>query len=597
MAVSDAYWLVSLFLVFMIVVAFITWRKVRGHDIDTSDGYFLAGRSLSGWVIAGSLLMTNLQASNFVGMSANAYDVNMAVMGYEVTSGLVLIVVALFLVPRYLKQGITTIPDFIESRFGEGTRNLVTILFLLLYVVNLVPVTLYSGGVALSGMFNVPELFGISQFAAVTIFVWLIGLVGGAYAILGGLKAVAVSDSINGIALIFGGLAVPVLGIWFLGSLDGGGLAAGVDTFLHTNPEKFNAIGDANDPNLPFTAALTGLILVNLYYWGTDQSVIQRALGARNLAQGQKGVLIAGLLKVLTPFMLIIPGIMAAQALIKVPEGQTSDSIYPLFAATVLPVPVLAFVAAALMGAVLSTFNSVLNSASTLYARNVYKPFFGQDKSELQVVKSGRWFAISVGVVGVLVSPFLMYTGTGLFTWLQTVNGFFNVPILTIILLGYVTKRVSSRAANIGLVFFVVFYGLSQTVFSSQMAAWNLHFMHISAILFVATSALILVLGKIWPRDTDYVMPISNVVEMTPWRYRFRMAGFVLGAMLSMYVAFSPFGLASGNGLTTAPTATIIVLLLGGPLLGFLADKRWPARAVQLIDDSDAAVDGVHTSM
>lgn len=582
---SSELWLVSLFAGFLILVAVITYVRVRGHDVSTSDGYFLAGRSLSGWVIAGSLLLTNLQASNFVGMSANAYDVNMAVMGYEVTSGLVLILVALFLVPRYLKQGITTIPDFIESRFGAGTRNLVTILFLLLYVVNLVPVTLYSGGVALSGIFNVPELFGISQFAAVTIFVVLIGIIGGLYAILGGLKAVAVSDSINGIALIIGGMAVPVMGLWYLGSLDGGGLSAGVNTFLHTNPEKFNAIGAADDPNLPFTAAFTGLLLVNLYYWGTDQSVIQRALGARNLAQGQKGVLIAGLLKVLTPFMLIIPGIMAAQALLKVPEGQTSDSIYPLFAASVLPVPLLAFVAAALMGAVLSTFNSVLNSASTLYARNVYLPFFGKDKSDLQVVKSGRWFAIAIGVIGVVVSPFLMFTGTGLFTWLQTVNGFFNVPILTIILLGYVTKRVSSRAANIGLVFFVVLYGLSQLVFNKQLDALNIHFMHVSAVLFVITSVLILVLGKIWPREESWVMPTSNVVEMTPWKYRFRMGGFVLGAMVSMYVVFSNFGLASGKGLQPAALATLAVLLVGGPILGFLADKHWPARTVNLEDE------------
>ncbi|MDO5736504.1 MAG: solute:sodium symporter family transporter [Propionibacteriaceae bacterium] len=576
---SSSYWLVSLFLIFMIVVALITWWKVRGSNFETSDGYFLAGRSLSGWVIAGSLLMTNLQASNFVGMSANAYDANMAVMGYEVGSGLTLILVALFLVPRYLKQGITTIPDFIESRFGAGTRNLVTALFLLLYVVNLVPVTLYAGAVALSGMFNVPEMFGISQFASIVIFVWIIGLVGGAYAVFGGLKAVCISDSINGVALIFGGLAVPLLGFWYLGSTNGGGFSAGMDKFLHTAPEKFNAIGGVDDPNLPITAALTGLVLVNLYYWGTDQSVIQRALGARNLAQGQKGVLIAGLLKVLTPFMLIIPGVMAAQSMMKVPDGQTSDSIYPLFTAAVLPVPVLAFVAAALMGAILSTFNSVLNSASTLFATNVYKPFFKGEKTELQVVKSGKWFAISIGLAGLLASPFLMYTGTGLFTWLQTVNGFFNVPIFTIIFLGYVTKRVSSKAANVGLVFFVVLYGLSQTIFKPQMVEWKLHFMHISAILFVVTSVLILALGRLWPRDTDFVLPTSNVVEMTPWAHRFSMGGFVLGAMLSMYVVFSPFGLASGNGLSPLALASIVSLLVGGSLLGFWADRRWPAQA------------------
>ncbi len=581
---SETFWLVSLFLLFMVIVAVITIVKVRGTNFDSSDGYFLAGRSLSGWVIAGSLLLTNLQASNFVGMSANAYDVNMAVMGYEVFSGITLIVVALFLVPRYLKQGITTIPDFIEDRFGAGTRNFVTALFLLLYVVNLVPVTLYAGAVALSGMFHVPALFGISQFASVTIFVWLIGVVGGAYAIFGGLKAVAISDSINGIALIFGGLLLPILGFWYLGSKDGGGFSAGLDRFLTTSPEKFNAIGASDDPYLPFTAAITGLILVNLYYWGTDQSVIQRALGAKNLAQAEKGVLIAGLLKVLTPFMLIIPGVMAAQSMLKVREGQTSDSIYPLFAAEVLPVPLLAFVAAALMGAILSTFNSVLNSAATLFATNVYKPFFGHGKSELAIVKSGKWFAIIVALMGLLASPFLMYTGTSLFTWLQLVNGFFNVPIFTIIFLGYVTKRVSAKAADIGLAFFVTLYALSQTALSDQMAALGLHFLHVSGILFVLTSILILALGKVWPRETDYVLPESHVVELHPWKYRYRMAGFVMGTMISMYVIFSSFGLASGRGLSPAAIGTIVALIVIGIAVGVWADKKWPADESSILE-------------
>lgn len=358
-----------------------------------------------------------------------------------------------------------------------------------------------------------------------------------------------------------------------------------------TNPEKFNAFGAADDPNLPFTAAITGLILVNLYYWGTDQSVIQRALGAKNLAQAEKGVLIAWP-KVLTPFMLIIPGIMAAQALIEVPEGQTSDSIYPLFTAQVLPVPLLAFVAAALMGAILSTFNSVLNSASTLYATNVYKPYFGKDASEASVVKSGKWFAIIVAVIGLVASPFLMYTGTGLFTWLQMVNGFFNVPIFTIILLGYVTKRVSSRAANIGLAFFVVCYGLSQTVFTAQVADAGLHFMHVSAILFVLTSLLILALGRLWPRETPYQLPENHVVEMYPWPYRYRMAGFVMGTMISMYVLFSTFGIASGNGLSLAAFATIAALVAGGTLIGVWADRRWPAARPPAEGDDDAGGEG-----
>jgi len=242
----------------------------------------------------------------------------------------------------------------------------------------------------------------------------------------------------------------------------------------------------------------------------------------------------------------------------------------------------------ALMGAILSTFNSVLNSAATLFATNVYKPFFGRDKSELQIVKSGKWFAIIVALIGLLASPFLMYTGTGLFTWLQMVNGFFNVPIFTIIFLGYVTKRVSAKAADIGLAFFVTLYALSQTVLSDQMAALGLHFLHVSAILFVLTSALILALGRLWPRATDYAIPETHLVDLHPWKYRYRMAGFVMGTMISMYVIFSTFGLASGRGLSPAATGTIVALIVVGVAVGVWADKKWPADQPSRLEGQDA---------
>lgn len=275
---------IMFFVLFSSIVAIITYFKTREGELNSSEGYFLGGRSLTAKVIAGSLLLTNLSAVSFVGMSAQAYTDNMSVMGWEVGSGITLVIVALFLLPRYLKQGITTIPQFVESRFDSATRKFITILFLAGYIVNLLPITLYSGAVAMSQIFNVPEMFGITYAQAIWIMVWVIGIIGAIYAIFGGLKAVAVSDTINGVALIIGGLLVPIFSLIYIGN---GNFAQGFSAFIASTPEKFNSIGSNTDP-LPFTTLFTGLLLVNLYYWGTDQSIIQRGLGAKNLKEGQK---------------------------------------------------------------------------------------------------------------------------------------------------------------------------------------------------------------------------------------------------------------------------------------------------------------------
>ncbi len=531
------------FVIFSGIVGLITFLKTRNDKLNTSDAYFLGGRSLTAKVIAGSLLLTNLSAVSFVGMSGQSYSQNMAVMGWEVGSGITLIIVALFLVPRYLKQGITTIPDFIQSRFDGMTRQFITILFLVSYIVNLLPITLYSGAVAMGQLFNISEVFNITYAQSIWVMVWIIGIIGSIYAIFGGLKAVAISDSINGIALVIGGLLVPVFALIFLGD---GNISAGFDVFLNSSPEKFDAIG-TSDSYLPFTTMFTGLLLVNLYYWGTDQSIIQRALGAKNLEEGQKGVIFAGFLKVLTPIIVIIPGIMAFQIL----GGNVTDmdTVYPLIVSTVLPTPLIGLFAAAMMGAILSTFNSVLNSASTLFALNVYKPKFGKDREEKHFIKVGKIFALIIALVSMIGAPFILYAPAGLFDYLQTINGFFNVPIFTIIFMGYMTKKVPPIAAKVAIVFFVGVYA------ATQLGLWNtgLHYLHISAILFVLSCLIMFIIGKIAPMKTEYELPVNNMVSLTPWKHRFTFSGFVIFVMLSMYAVFSQIGLAreSGFGIDT----------------------------------------------
>ena len=540
------------FIFFTGLVGVFTYLKIRGNNKNngSKDSYFLGGRSLTGGVIGASLLLTNLSASNFVGMSSQAYSGNMSNMAYEVTSGLVLVVVAMFLVPRYLKQGITTVPDFLEDRYDSGVKKIISLLFLFCYVLNLLPTTLYSGAIALSQIFDLQNTFGISYEMSIWITVWGIGIIGFFYAVIGGLKAIAVSDTINGIGLAIGGLMVPIFGVFYLGK---GSFFTGLSHIIATSPEKFNAVGGAKDP-VPFGAAITGLLLVNLYYWGTDQSIIQRALAAKSLKEGQKGVLFAGLLKVMTPLIVIIPGIIAFQ--IFGGGAINPDLMYSKLVNVVLPKPLTGFFAAAMFGSVLSVFNGVLNSASTLFALNVYGPIFGKGKSDKELVSKGKLFGVIIAGISMFIAPFIMYVPNGLFQYLQTINGFFNVPIFTVVFIGYVTKKVPAIAAKISLVFFVGTYGILQLVIKPEV-----NFLYQLAILFVVSCVLMLIIGKIKPRETPYIMEIKNVVDIEPWEYRYEAGGVVIFLMISMYVVFSKLGIAGTNGITI--NTFIYVLVIG----------------------------------
>lgn len=541
------------FLFCILLVALVTYRKLRGQKNNSKDSYFLGGRSLTGGVIGASLLLTNLSASNFVGMSAQAYSSNMSVMGWEVGSGVTLVIVALFLLPRYLKQGVTTVPDFLEERFDSGVKKIISILFLLGYVSNLLPITLYSGAIALAQIFNVQEMFGISYTASIWITVWIIGIIGFIYAILGGLKAVAVSDTLNGIGLAIGGLMVPIFGLIYIGH---GSFSSGLSNMLVNNSDKFNAIGTSQDP-IPFGTIFTGMILVNLYYWGTDQAIIQRALAAKNLAEGQKGIIFAGLLKVLTPLVVIIPGIVAFH--IYGAGIDNPDLLYSRLVNDVLPKPLIGFFAAAMFGSVLSVFNGVLNSASTLFALNVYSPILGKGKSDKEIISKGKQFGFVLAIISMTIAPFIMYAPQGLFQYLQTVNGFFNVPIFTIVFIGYVTKRVPAFAAKVSLVFFVATYGILQLVIKP-----DIHYLYQLAILFVISCAIMLVIGKIKPRNEEYVLKDNKVVDINPWKYRYEACGVVLFFMISMYIVCSKLGFASVNGIgiiTLIPIALVAMVM------------------------------------
>lgn len=543
------------FLGFTILVAIISYFATRTTDEKSSDGYFLGGRSLTAGVIAGSLLLTNLSTEQIVGLNGSAYKDGLSVMAWETLAAIAMVVTAVFLLPRYLKGGLTTIPQFLAKRFDIATKTITSALFLTGYVVVLLPVILYSGSVAISGMFNVPELLGVSDDAALVVCIWGIGIIGSIYAVFGGLKAVAVSDSINAVGLIVGGILIPIFGLMAIGD---GSILGGLDTLISSNPERFDSTGEPGQ-EVPFSTIFTGMMLVQLFYWGTNQQIIQRALGAKNLAEGQKGLLLASFLKILGPLILVLPGMIAYHYF----EGglETSDLAYPELVRAVLPKPLVGFFAAVLFGAILSSFNSVLNSSVTLFGIDIYKQHINQEASESTVVKYGKIFGICLALAAMFIAPLIADAGS-LFNYLQEINGIYSIPIFTIIVVGYMTKRVPAIAAKIGIISGSILYIISQFWLGPNLVEAALeeakasgisdaaelglveagaypHYLHIMAILFILNTVIMLVIGRIYPRKEPFELEYTKQVDIKPYRYVHQVGAAVCIIVIGIYIYFA----------------------------------------------------------
>lgn len=519
------------FIGFTLLVAIIAYLATRKTNENTSEGYFLGGRSLTATVIAGSLLLTNLSTEQIVGLNGDAYTDGILVMAWETLAAIAMVITAIYLLPRYLKGGISTIPTFLERRFDSTTKALTSGLFLTGYAVVLLPMVLFTGSKAISGMFNIPEMLGVGEWTAVWICVWGIGIIGSIYAIFGGLKAVAVSDTINAVGLLIGGLLIPIFGL--LSISDDGSLFGGLAKLTTEHPEKFNAVGGP-DSSIPIATIFTGMMLVQLFYWGSNQQIIQRALGAKNLAEGQKGLTIAAFIKILGPIIVVLPGIIAFHKY--GPNLHTSD-VYPKLVADVLPEVWVGFFAAVLFGAILSSFNSALNSCVTLYGVDIYKQFIDKDATDTTIVKKGKRFGIILAFLSMIIAPFLIYADS-IFGYLQTVNGAYSVPILTVIIIGFVTKKVPALAAKVGIIFAFSIYVL-YIILANGLGVINLHMLHMQAITCVLTVIIMLVIGKVKPRETDYLQTYTEQVDVTPWKPVKAIGIVICLIVLSTYFIFN----------------------------------------------------------
>jgi SSS family solute:Na+ symporter len=523
------------FLAFTSLVAFITYLITRKKAGKTADGYFLGGRSLTGIVIAGSLLLTNLSTEQIVGLNGAANKEGILVMAWETLAAIAMVVTAIVLLPKYLKGGITTVPQFLEERYDKTTKTITSALFLSGYMIVLMPIVLYSGALAINTMFGVPELLNVSETAALWITVWGIGIIGAIYAIFGGLKAVAVSDTINAVGLLIGGMLIPVFGLMAIGA---GSVIEGMEVLFRDNPEKFKILGDAH-ASVPFSTIFTGMMLVQLFYWGTNQAIIQRALGAKNLKEGQKGLLFAAFIKILGPLIVVLPGIIAFQLF-----GGTLDNpdqAYPMLVNKVLPASLLGFFAAVLFGAILSSFNSAFNSSVTLFSLDIYKTYINKNASETQTIKAGKNYGYLLAIMSMGIAPLIANAPQGLFGYLQEVNGCYSIPILTIILVGIFTKYVPALAAKVAILSGVILYSISQFILKPYVFGEENypHYLHVMAILFVLNVVIMLIIGKMHPRKEAYQQTFTKAVDITPWKYLKVISLIIVIIVISIYYYFS----------------------------------------------------------
>ena len=616
------------FLFFTGLVALGTWLLTRRRLADDSAGYFLAGRTLTGGYIAGSLLMTNLSTEQLVGLNGSAFTDGLSVMAWEVIAAFSLVVMALVFLPRFLRSGIATVPEFLEERYDARARTITTLIFIAAYAIIVLPMILYTGASALMDILNVRELTGIADRTTnLWIVVWLVGIVGSIYAIFGGLRAVAVSDTLNGFLLLAGGVLIAWLA---LREVNADGPLAALRELRDAEPDRFNSLGGPKQ-QVPFPTLFTGVLLINLFYWCTNQQIIQRTFGATNLAEGQKGVLIAGLFKILAPLILVLPGIVAlhlygrvvvdgqrvpvkavtdeewavvgtsgdeevillggeaADALrVATPEaarakvGQTvtfgkkelavekvvgshvaivedpaggnrylegvevnslvgrfkADRAFPVLVRNILPSPLAGFFAAVIVGAVLSSFNSVLNSSATLYSLGVYKGIVRPDATDAQVVASGRAFGWVVAVLSMIGAPFLAGQ-TSIFAYLQTMNGLYFIPIFAVVVVGFWTRRVPAVAASVALVAGVTLIALGYFVppLAEQVAkVGNFHFL---AMVFAGLILLMLLIGLVAPRPTPWEQRDARVVDLTPWRLAVPVGVGMVLLVVAIYVTLA----------------------------------------------------------
>ncbi len=494
----------------------------RGKSENSTD-YFLAGKSLPWWAVGGSLIASNISAEQFIGMSGSGYVVGLAIGSYELMAALTLIIVAKYFIPIFIKHNIYTMPQFLEHRFDGRVRTGLAIFWVLLFVFVNISTVLYLGGLAFQNILGINMVYGIVGLA----------IYAATFSIFGGLKAVVWTDVVQVVVLIFGGLFASIMVLNALG----GDPITGFQTLIEKAPEKFDMILDKTNSeymNLPGISVLIGgMWVANLYYWGTNQYIIQRTLASKSLKEAQIGTAFAAFMKILLPIIVVIPGIAAfvLQADIAKP-----DEAYPWVLNNYVTTGFKGLAFAALVAAIGSSLSSMVNSASTIFTLDIYNLRFKntaeKEGHQEHLVKIGKIASAGALIIGVLIAPMLGNLDQA-FQYIQEYTGFISPGVVVIFLFGFFWKKASANAA-----FWVVIISIPLSVLL-KFATPQIPFMDRMGLSFVVLALVMIGISILGNKNNDDAKALHNDKTMFKTSTLFNILSLIIcGILAAIYAVF-----------------------------------------------------------
>ena len=499
-------WLV-LGIYFLALIAVAVWVVLQKNK--NTEDYFLAGRNVGWFVIGASIFASNIGSEHVVGLAGTGFESGTPMAHYELHAWIVLLLGWLFL-PFYIRSGAFTMPEFLEKRFDSRSRWFLSVFSLVAYVLTKVSVTIYAGGIVVSELLAIPFWYG-----AIGIVIFT-----GIYTVIGGMKAVIYTETLQTVVLILGSVIITYLGLQEVG-----GWSQLRETVIAVSPDHFNMWRPMSDPNFPWTGLLIGGTIVGIWYWCTDQYIVQRTLAANNIKIGRRGAIFGAYLKLLPILIFLVPGIIAFALSIQNPEVfsiDKADRAFPMLVKTLLPVGLKGLVAGGLMAALMSSLASVFNSCSTIFTIDIYKKLKPEksEKSLLQIGKIATGFIVLLGIIWI---PIMEKIGGGvMYQYLQNVQSYIAPPVTAVFLLGIIWKRVNSSAAITtllaGFVLLVLRLGSEifyQSEISSNQVVSNLmydfatiNFAHMAIFMFIF-SVILCVSVSLVTSSPDYKLIIG----------------------------------------------------------------------------------------
>lgn len=484
---------------FAVVVGLSVWksRKTQGNDKDSSD-FFLAGRDLTWPLIGISIVAANISTEQMVGMAGQAAgSTGLAVSSWQLLGSVFIVIISMTLLPKFLRAGIYTMPEYLEYRYNATARGLMALLTVLIYAIVMLPAVLYSGGVTLRAITGMD----------LTTAVWLIGLIGAGYSAVGGLKAIAWADLVQGLALLAGGMLIFFFGLNAIG---------GWEKFAEFNDAKLHMVMPADNKDLPWTGVVGGMWIVMIYYCGLNQFIVQRNLAAKSLKHGQLGMIFAGGLWLLVPFAMVMPGMMANQ-LYGAELGGKNDAAFPMMVTQLIQPGIRGFIYAAIAGAVTSTLASLLNSASTISTMDVYQRMFHRDASQGTLVWLGKGLTIAFVIAGCSIAPVLDNPKLGgVFQYIQQFQGYIWPGVVAAFVMPFLLPRVPGFAGVAALIIGPIAYAAFQFTTKTDTRAWGheIHFLLQVLLSFGIVAVVMAVMTWLSPLAKPKALPVRDGVSL-----------------------------------------------------------------------------------